>query len=84
MRVLLATDNGGDGALLFLNDSKGQTRIALQVDGDDVPTIKIFDAQGNVVAQLPPSPPAGPAGPPAPRHGLLRPGSLIRRLRSAR
>jgi hypothetical protein len=53
-RVLLATDNVGDGSLLFLYDSKGRERIKLQVDGDDVPRIQILDADGNVVAQLPP------------------------------
>ncbi len=54
-RVLLGTDNVGDGALLFLYDSKGRPRITLQVDGDDVPRIQILDADGNVVAQLPPA-----------------------------
>ena len=53
-RVLLGTDNVGDGSLLFLYDSNGRPRIALQVDGDDVPRIQILDADGNVVAQLPP------------------------------
>jgi hypothetical protein len=53
-RVLLATDNVGDGALLFLYDSHGRERIKLQVDGDDVPRIQILDGDGNVVAQLPP------------------------------
>jgi hypothetical protein len=53
-RVLLGTDNVGDGSLLFLYDSKGRPRISLQVDGDDVPRIQILDADGNVVAQLPP------------------------------
>jgi hypothetical protein len=53
-RVLLGTDNVGDGALLFLYDSKGRPRITLQVDGDDVPRIQILDGDGNVVAQLPP------------------------------
>ena len=53
-RVLLATDNVGDGSLLFLYDSKGRPRIKLQVDGDDVPRIQILDADQNVVAQLPP------------------------------
>jgi hypothetical protein len=61
-RVLLATDNVGDGALLFLYDSKGQPRIVLQVDGEDVPRIQILDGDGNVVAQMPPeAPTASPA-----------------------
>jgi hypothetical protein len=42
------------GAVLSLNDSRGRTRILLQVDNDDVARIKILDAHGNVVAQLPP------------------------------
>jgi hypothetical protein len=53
-RVLLGTSNVGDGSLLFLYDSNGRPRITLQVDGDDVPRIQILDADGNVVAQLPP------------------------------
>jgi hypothetical protein len=53
-RVLLGTSNVGDGSLLFLYDSNGRPRIALQVDGNDVPRIQILDADGNVVAQLPP------------------------------
>jgi hypothetical protein len=53
-RVLLGTDTVGDGALLFLYDSKGRPRITLQVDGDDVPRIQILDADGNVVSSLPP------------------------------
>jgi hypothetical protein len=53
-RVLLGTDNVGDGSLLFLYDSMGRPRITLQVDGADVPRIQILDADGNVVAQLPP------------------------------
>jgi hypothetical protein len=57
-RVLLGTDNVGDGSLLFLYDSKGRPRISLQVDGDDVPRIQILDADGDVVAQLPPEEPA--------------------------
>jgi hypothetical protein len=58
-RVLLGTDTVGDGALLFLYDSKGRPRISLQVDGDDVPRIQILDGDGNVVAQLPPEAPSG-------------------------
>lgn len=54
-RVLLATDNVGDGALLFLYDSKGRPRITLQVDGEDVPRIQILDGDGNVVSELPPT-----------------------------
>jgi hypothetical protein len=54
-RVLLGTDNVGDGSLLFLYDSKGRPRITLQVDGNDVPAIQVLDADGNVVAQLPPA-----------------------------
>jgi hypothetical protein len=42
------------GAVLTLNDSRGRTRILLQVDADDVPRIQVLDAQGKVVAQLPP------------------------------
>ena len=53
-RVLLGTDNVGDGSLLFLYDSQGRPRITLQVDGNDVPRIQILDGDGNVVAQLPP------------------------------
>jgi hypothetical protein len=53
-RVLLGTDNIGDGSLLILYDSHGRERIKLQVDGDDVPRIQILDADSNVVAQLPP------------------------------
>ena len=53
-RVLLGTDNVGDGSLLFLYDSEGRPRITLQVDGNDVPRIQILDGDGNVVAQLPP------------------------------
>ncbi|WP_205695792.1 hypothetical protein [Conexibacter sp. SYSU D00693] len=57
-RVLLATSNAGDGALLFLYDSAGRPRITLHVDGDDVPRISILDADGEVVAQLPETAPA--------------------------
>ncbi|MGH3620438.1 MAG: hypothetical protein ACRDQ5_01425, partial [Sciscionella sp.] len=45
----------GHGAMLALNDSKGRQRIVLEVDGDDVPRIRILDERGAVVAQLPPS-----------------------------
>ncbi len=54
-RVLLGTDNAGDGALLFLYDSKGRPRITLQVDDEDVPRIQILDGDGNVVSSLPPT-----------------------------
>ena len=53
-RVLLGTSNAGDGALLALYDSLGRARILIQVGGDDVPRIQILDADGGVVAQLPP------------------------------
>lgn len=79
MRVVLGTDNAGDGSLLFLYDSKGNPRIALQVDGQDVPTIKILDANGNVVAQLPESKQASAATASTRRHSLLRAGSFLGR-----
>ena len=60
-RVLLGCSNAGDGSLLFLYDSEGRPRITLHVDGDDVPRIRILDADGNVVAALPPEDPAGRA-----------------------
>lgn len=44
----------GQGAMLALHDSKGRQRIVLEVDGDDVPRIKILDDRGAVVSQLPP------------------------------
>ena len=50
-----------DGALLLLNDSQGGPRIVLHVQRDDQAVIQIWDAEGNVVAQLPPSQDAGPA-----------------------
>lgn len=53
-RVLLGTANT-DGALLLLNDSQGRPRIVLHVQPDDQPVIQIWDAEGNVVAQLPPA-----------------------------
>jgi hypothetical protein len=42
------------GSLLHLTDSQGRPRITLQVDADDTPSIKVLDADGRVVAQLPP------------------------------
>ena len=41
------------GSILYLLDSRGRPRITLQVDHNDVPSIKILDADGNPVAQLP-------------------------------
>ena len=58
-RILLGTDNAGSGALLFLNDSQGRPRIKLHVQGNDEPVIQVLDADGNVVAQLPPAPADG-------------------------
>jgi hypothetical protein len=49
-RVLLGCSNAGDGALLILCDHQGRPRITLHVDGDDVPRIRILDADGDVVA----------------------------------
>ncbi len=59
LRVLLATDNVGDGALLWLLDHAGRRRIVLQVpdDGTD-PSIQILGEDGAVVASLPPAAPA--------------------------
>ncbi len=61
LRVLLGCSNAGDGSLLFLCDHAGRPRITLHVDGDDVPRISILDADGNIVAQLPPVDPAAKA-----------------------
>jgi hypothetical protein len=42
------------GSLLHLTDSQGRPRITLEVDENDKPSIKVLDADGTVVAQLPP------------------------------
>lgn len=70
-RVLLGCSNAGDGALLFLYDHQGRPRITLHVDGDDVPRIRILDAEGNTVAALPPEDPAAAAQ----RSGVGRAGA---------
>lgn len=67
-RIVLGTDNAGD-ALLWLCDSKRRPRITLQVDGNDVPRLQILDADGNIVAQIPPASGSG-AAPPAPSSSL--------------
>jgi hypothetical protein len=78
-RLLLGCSNAGDGSLLFLYDSKERPRITLHVDGDDVPRIQILDADGNVVAQLPPEAPLAAA--PKRGEGLKRffGGGLLKR-----
>jgi hypothetical protein len=43
----------GQGARFVLHDSAGRERIVLEVDADDVPRIKVLDAGGGVVTQLP-------------------------------
>jgi hypothetical protein len=40
------------GAMRALNDSRGRPRIVLAVEPDDVPRIKILDADGTVVNDL--------------------------------
>ncbi|HEX6388356.1 MAG TPA: hypothetical protein VFZ89_02890, partial [Solirubrobacteraceae bacterium] len=52
LRVLLGTSNVGDGALLFLLDHDGRPRITLHVPDTegDVPTIRVLDENGGVVA----------------------------------
>jgi hypothetical protein len=70
IRVLLGTSNVGDGSLLFLYDHSGRPRITLHVDGEDVPRIQILDADGGVVASLPPEEPAAAAAKPA-RQSML-------------
>jgi hypothetical protein len=72
-RVLLATSNAGDGAVLALYDSQGRPRIQLQVDDDDVPRIQVLDAEGGVVAQLPPEEGDAPATPPPGLSDLMDP-----------
>lgn len=42
-----------EGAFLVLNDSAGRPRILLEVDGADRARIRILDADGEVVGQLP-------------------------------
>ena len=78
-RVLLGCSNAGDGSLLFLYDSEGGPRITLHVDGDDVPRIRILDADGNIVAALPPEEPATATATATPAPGRLlgrRPSGL--------
>jgi hypothetical protein len=79
-RVLLGCSNAGDGSLLFLYDSKERPRIKLHVDGEDVPRIQVLDADGNVVAQLPPEAPLAKKAA-KPSDGLKRffGGGLLKR-----
>ena len=72
-RVVLGTSNGGDGAVLALFDSQGRPRIQLHVDDDDVPRIQILDAEGGVVAQLPPEEGDAQAAPPSGLSDLMDP-----------
>jgi hypothetical protein len=43
-----------DSVGLRLLDTRGRERIQIQVEGDGTPVIKFLDAEGRVIAQLPP------------------------------
>jgi hypothetical protein len=53
-----------DGAVLALRDSKGQPRIVLSVDAQDVPSIRVLDEHGALVAGLPLAGPVADGGTP--------------------
>lgn len=54
--------NTDKSASLVLKDQDGRPRIVIQVTADGTPTLKLLDAQGKVVSQMPPAPAAKPSG----------------------
>ncbi len=54
--------NADKSASLVLKDQDGRPRVVIEVAADGTPVLKLLDAQGKVVSQLPPAPDAKPSG----------------------
>lgn len=46
--------NSNDETIILMRDSKGQTRIRMKIDADDVPRLEFLNEKGEVVYSLPP------------------------------